>query len=225
MKRMFLVFATAAMILPWFSAAEAQADLIQWSISGGPSGPNYSSNEKATTLLSNNFDWNGRLEISPGFELPTQGAFTQSVVLADLRLVSVAPPQDPLHFIGGSMGNYAVSLTLTDQASGDSGSLTFRGNLSGTATNGSDQVNLTNTFLGPTSQTLFLGQHQYTVTIGPFVPPGPLTYPQGWSEHISQQDGSISVKVAVATPEPFSLTLACLGLPLGLAGWFRRRRA
>jgi hypothetical protein len=115
---------------------------------------------------------------------------------------------------------------LTDRASGASGSLTFRGNLSGSIeTIGPDRVDLTNTFLGPTTQTLTLGRNQYIVTIGPFAPPSPPTLSQGPIEYISAQDGSISVHVAVVTPEPSSLLLACLGLPpLGLAGWVRHQR-
>ncbi|HEY7154824.1 MAG TPA: PEP-CTERM sorting domain-containing protein [Gemmataceae bacterium] len=81
-------------------------------------------------------------------------------------------------------------------------------------------MNLTNTFLGSTTQTLTLGGNLYTVTIGPFVEP------------TSDEKGSISASITVqpttainSAPEPSSLMLACLGLPsLGLARRFRRRK-
>jgi hypothetical protein len=224
MKRLFLVFGTALAILPWFAVAKVHADLIQWSVSDSISTPNQGQNYGNTVLLSRNFDYNGLIALgSPTWQHPITGAFNESAVVATISTYFAAPLQDVLHF-GGSLANYALHLTLTDLASGDSGNLTIRGNLSGTVS--FNQVNLTNTILSPTTQTLALGQHQYTVTAGSFVPPGPPTWQQGPVEYISQQDGSISVKVALATPEPSSLALACLGLePLGLAGWFRRRRA
>jgi hypothetical protein len=127
---------------------------------------------------------------------------------------------------GGPSANYSLNLVLNDLASGASGSLTFRGNLSGSIS--LDQVNLTNTFLGPTTQTLTLGRNQYIVTVGPFVSPGPLTrnsFYVGTPTYFSEPDGSISVNVHVVTPEPSSLMLACLGLPsLSLARCFRRQR-
>ncbi|HEY7313651.1 MAG TPA: PEP-CTERM sorting domain-containing protein, partial [Gemmataceae bacterium] len=121
---------------------------------------------------------------------------------------------------GGPSANYSLSLALHDTASGASGALTFRGNLSGLI-GPDDSVNLTNTFLGPKTQTLTLGGNLYTVTIGPFVSPT-------WIG--DQGEGSLSASIAVqsaakATPEPSSLMLACLGLPsLGLARWLRRRK-
>jgi hypothetical protein len=227
MRRVFLVIGTAVVILLWLAGARAQAGPIGWSLSGGPSGPNYNPNWVATVLESHNFGLNGRIdlytaELMYGHSHPATGTSSASVELADVRLVSTAPHQDVLNF-GGPSGNYALSLVLTDLASGASGSLTFSGNLSGSV--GLDQVNLTNTFLGPTTQTLTLGGKRYTVTVGPLVLPGPLTLPQGDREYISGQDGSISVHVGVATPEPSTLMVACLGLPsLGLAGWFRHRK-
>jgi hypothetical protein len=116
---------------------------------------------------------------------------------------------------------------LRDDASGASGSLTFRGNLSGSINllQGVGNAGITNTTLGPTTQSLTLGGNLYTVTIGSFVPPGIPNDPNG----VAGPTGSISASIAVqpatnSTPEPSSLVLACLGLPsLGLAGWFRRR--
>lgn len=87
---------------------------------------------------------------------------------------------------------------------------------------------LTNTFTGPTTQTLQLGHNLYTVTLGPVVLPQYFNAPDDGPD-LSM--GSISATISAqpltnSTPEPSSLLLACLGLPsLGLAGWFRRRRA
>ncbi|HTU20882.1 MAG TPA: PEP-CTERM sorting domain-containing protein [Gemmataceae bacterium] len=219
MKRVLLVFAPALVFLPWLAGARAQAEPIRWSLSGVSIG--------SEVVESRNFDLNGTIGIGyTTWQSPIIGTFSESVAIATLRTFSVAPAQDTLLF-GGPSGNYSLNLALTDLASGASGSLTFRGNLSGTVS--LNQVDLTNTFLGPTTQTLTLGGHQYTVTIGPFVPPGPLTRNYsyvGTPTYFSEPDGSISVTVQVTTPEPSSLMLACLGLPLfGLSRWFRRKNS
>jgi hypothetical protein len=79
---------------------------------------------------------------------------------------------------------------------------------------------LTNTFVGPTTQSLKLGSNLYTVTLGPVVLPDPIV-----NSNLGSISATIAAQPANATPEPSSLVLACLGLPsLGLARWFRRRK-
>jgi hypothetical protein len=206
MKRLFLVVGTAAMILPWLAGARAQADAIHWAASGSPLG-------SASIYPQNSVGGiDGGINLLPGST--TSGTNSGSVVALEVGYW-VNPDALRAPTFGGPSANYSLNLTLRDGASGASGSLTFRGNLSGVI---APDPFFTNTFLGPTTQTLTLGGNLYNVTIGPFVNPS------------SSQDGSISASIAVqpainSAPEPSSLVLACLGLPsLGLARWFRRRK-
>src|SRR5262249_51188910 len=106
---------------------------------------------------------------------------------------------------------------IFDKASGTSDNLVFSGKINGTLSNGSAILN--NTFTSPETQSVQIGQHQYTVKIGPFAPPGPPT---------ANISGSISALATVAVndaPEPSSLALPALGLPLFGGWWWKRTRA
>lgn len=222
MKRLFLVAGMALMVLPWLAGAKAQADVIHWAASGSPLEPNL--NVGTAAIWAQN-GANAVIYLNHGNT--TSGTNSGSVVLVEVHAEDFTDNNLTQKNFGGPSANYSLSLALHDDASGASGSLTFRGNLSGFINKPfPGSVDLKNTFLGPTSQTLTLGKNLYTVTIGPFVPPPPVgTPPFG-----DGSPGSISASIAVqssanATPEPSSLVLACLGLPsLGLARWLRRRK-
>lgn len=222
MKRLFLVLGTAVVVLSWLSGARAQAEAIQWTASESLIGPSVLPNG-ALFINSQNVGEQAHVALIPGST--TSGANSGSVVLANL---SAFDQSNSKASFGGPSAGYSLSLTLRDSASGASGSLIFGGNLSGIVDpqQGPAPADITNTFLGPTTQSLKLGQNLYNVTIGPFVPPDNSAGPTG-SE---AGDGSISASIAVqpaanATPEPSTLMLACLGLPsLGLARCFRRRK-
>lgn len=218
MKSVFLALGTAMVILPSLSEARVQAGAIYWSASGGPTGPNVNPDNGGLVIHSHDLS-DGIIGFDPGRK--TNGANSGSVVLTTLYAFTNSSIN---RFFGGPSSNYVLSLVLRDSASGASGSLTFRGNLSGFINaGGMGTTDLTNAFLGSSTQTLTLGKNLYTVTIGPFVSPGP-PLPNSPSGSIS---ASIAAQPAVKTasnPEPSSLVLACLGLPsLGVARWFRRR--
>jgi hypothetical protein len=104
--------------------------------------------------------------------------------------------------------DYALQLHITDQDSGASGTLTFHCEITGSL--GSDSSILQNAYVGPTTQTLVLGQHLYTVRLGDFSPPGPPS---------SSSSGSISARATVQAqtilqnlPEPAGLVHGALGL-------------
>lgn len=210
MRRLFLVVGTAVVILPWLAGARAQADAIHWTASASLLEPT------SEQIYPQNGGGTGIISLFPG--KATSG--TNSGTLDALVIAAAADPDRmTTPTFGGPSANYSLSLALHDDASESSGSLTFRGNLSGSI-RPDNSVNLKNTFLGSTTQTLRLGGNLYTVKIGPFVSP---TYLGDLG------DGSISASIALqpadhSAPEPSSLVLACLGLPpLGLAGWLRRR--
>jgi hypothetical protein len=138
------------------------------------------------------------------------------VVATNLRTYSTAPGDKPDTFTAKA---YTLSLFLQDEASGLSGTLTFTGLFDGTVSEFSSNVK--NTFTGQTTQTLVLGNNQYTATIGSYAPPGPTN---------STNSGSISAHATVTVdavvedvPEPSALALALLAAPAGLVFWRRRR--
>lgn len=217
MKRLFLVVGTAIVILPWLAGARAQADAIHWTASGsavGPDGGNW---------VGVDGGWSrGGIDLIDGPK--TSGSNSGSIVLTTLSAfdANVGTPHSETAI--GFSANYQVTVELRDLTSWASGSLTFGGNIN--ADFGINWADITNTFLGPTTQSLKLGKNLYTVTVGPFVPPGAPTDPITGTGGAA---GSISASIAVqpvvnSAPEPSSMVLACLGLPsLGLARWFRRK--
>ncbi len=118
---------------------------------------------------------------------------------------------------------YQLSLFLADDASHAWRQLFFTGMFNGWFS--PTQAHITSTFTGPTTQTLSLGKNLYTVTIGPYVPPGPPSTGQlgSFGAHVAVQPSGVK-----PTPEPSTMALAGLGLACcGLwAGrrWQSRRR-
>jgi hypothetical protein len=109
---------------------------------------------------------------------------------------------------------FSMALLLTDTASQQSGTLTFSGTISGSLTASSSSLNVT--FTQPFTQSIELGQHNWTVSIRPTMLGLPLP---------GSPAAQISALVSVAdAPEPSTLVLggiACAGLALAA----RRRRA
>jgi hypothetical protein len=176
-------------------------------------------------------DGGGTGGVSLTVQAPVNAQGPSDIVATNLRTFSSAAVTTPDSI---NQGNYSLALTLTDGATGRTGSMTFTGYLSGTFSTSSS--NLKNFFTGDTTQSMNLGNHKYTVTIGPYAPPGPPG---------AANAGSISAFVDVVrippddpgddgddddppppneTPEPGTLLLTCLGVScLGAASWRKRR--
>jgi hypothetical protein len=106
-----------------------------------------------------------------------------------------------------------LALSIVDDASKQTSTLSFSGVFNGTLS--SKSAALTNIFWGPQAQALWLGNHVYTAWLVPFTPPGPPT---------ANLAGSISAFVSIAdVPEPSTLVLGGLCLALGGAGWWWKR--
>lgn len=230
MKRLFLVLVTAEMILPWLAGAKAHADLIEWTASGAA----YPASGSAEVPALPNFPYSSAgIVMDPGQygNNWVSGTNSGSVVIANLGTVinGIDPYPSESYQFGGSSAQYGLGLLLRDQASGASATLTFRGYFSGYLPfeDASVPYSLTNTFVGPTTQTLQLGHNLYTVTLGPVVLPRYFIAPD---DDPNWDSGGISASISAqpltnSTPEPSSLLLACLGLPsLGLTVWRRRRK-
>jgi hypothetical protein len=106
---------------------------------------------------------------------------------------------------------YTLTLHLTDLGSNISANLNFTGSLIGPSV-----FSPTSTFTDP-SQSVTLGQHTYTVTLGAVVPQ---------DLGATRLTANVTVDGRVETPEPTSLLLAGLGLAgFGVRAWWRRRGA
>jgi hypothetical protein len=179
------------------SARPACADLIPWTY-------NWSSSPSELPA-----DAPGTGHISFTDEAPRNVVGNSDIVATNLRTVSTATDGNPDKFTNAA---YKLSLSLVDSTSGQGGTLAFTGVLNGTVTAGSS--NLKNSFTGDTTQTIQLGDNLYTVTIGPYSPPGP---PDSTSAGTISAYASVTVQAvgSIATvPEPPALLLASLALPV-----------
>jgi len=182
--------ATWALLLIGVSGARAEP--IQWSYSWSRSPAEVHADSPGTGFISLT---GGGLKSAAG---------NSYLAATNLQAHSTAPTSNPDVFTNKT---YTLSLFLQDQDSGKSGTVSFTGEFNGTLTAGSS--NITNTFVGPTTQTLVLGDHLYTVAIGPYAAPGPTGV-----LNVGGIGARADVKVSTIfhTPEPNSCLLALLGI-------------
>jgi hypothetical protein len=146
---------------------------------------------------------------------PLSGSAT--VVAAQLE-----PTLAARHAQGFGHRPYGLTLLLTDETSGESGTLDFGGWLTGVV--GPNHVQIVNHFKKPPTGSITLGGNTYTVALGGFLGPGELG--SGVKGHI---EATISVGGSggsvIHAAEPSALLLAGLGLSaVGLRRWARRAR-
>jgi len=204
MKRFLHLFAATAVLL--VAGASVRADVVPWT---------YSWQRDPVSIAA---DGSGTGGVSLTSEaLPKQAAGSSDIVATNLRIFSSAPAGTPDTLV--TNGNYTLTLTITDTNSGQFGTLTFTGKLSGTFSAGNS--NITNVFDSPTTQTLNLNGDVYTVTIGPYSPPGPPSASNAGSiaAHVDVTPGTGTIGIN-DVPEPSSIVLGCLGLTFvgGAAG-------
>jgi hypothetical protein len=191
-----IVLGGVAGILLAIGAANARADLIQWS---------YSWSRSPAEVQSSNHGGAGYISLTDDGLKSASG--NSNLAATNLQGHSTASTSDPDVFTNKA---YTLSLFLQDQDSKKSGTLAFNGQFNGTLT--ADSSNITNTFTGDTTQKLVLGDHLYTVTIGPYSAPGPPG---------AVNSGSIAARAEVTVsllslPEPSSFVLAFVGAAGGL---------
>ena len=165
------------------------------------------------------------------------GSGASDIVAANLSVISSAPAETPDPVNGG----WNLTLHLTDNVSGNSGTLLFTGQFTGTVSASASSVD--SKFNDPTVQSLSLGAHLYSATIGLYTPPGlpgtTLKGAIGANLALSDLPGSApppepppsppppppSPPPVVNAPEPSGLVLALMGVSsLGL-GWWKGHRS
>jgi hypothetical protein len=195
-KRLFAIAAAVCLL----AGARARADFVSWEYNWTPS---------ATQIMADTPTM-GSISLS---NEPGGSAVNSSYIVAtNIRTASTADPSNPATFTNKA---YSLALTILDDSSGKTGTLTFSGTFSGSLSN--KNAIIMNNFTGPTTQSLQLGNHQYSVQVGPFAPPGPPT---------ANIAGSISALANVSVkdvPEPSTLVLSGLCLSLLGAGWWWKR--
>jgi hypothetical protein len=194
-------------------AAPLRADPVAWSYSWSPTNDTLDFGSKSSK---------GSISLS---SLPMQDAFGNSNIIASyIDLKSNAKVLHPIK-LGVSDGGYQLNLTIKDTASGKSGTLNFTGQFQGSFS--SKSANLTNSFTGLTTQSMSLGGDTYTVTIGPYVPPGPPGPKSSGviGAYVSVVGAGGNPTPSSTSPEPSSLLLCSLGAAgFAAAGWRRRRQ-
>jgi len=199
-----VALAGAAWMLLCLGIADARAELIQWSYSWSRSPAEVHADSPGTGFIA---------LTDAGMKSAAGNSY---LVAANLQAHSTAPDSNPDVFTNKA---YSLTLSLGDQASGASGTLTFNGEFNGTLT--ANSSNITNTFTGAMTQTLVLGDHLYAVTMDSFTGPGPTGAANSGS--ISAR-AEVSVSTIMDLPEPSSLVLALAGSVGGLGLSEIRRR-
>jgi len=187
------------------AASQAQAGLINYKYNWAPSSLGIAGDGGSGLI---------KLTNEPAGPI-TSGS--SDVAATNIKTVSSADPEVPDTL--NVQGAYTLTVQITDIDSGLSGQLSFAGKLGGTFS--AHNANVTNKFTDQLTKTLTLDKHTYTVTIGPYTPPGPPD---------SENKGAISSHIDVSNiqiekvPEPSTMALALFGVSSLGAGWWRRRR-
>ncbi len=236
MKRFLPFFASA---LGWLAAGgQAHADPspapnAQWTYNFTPVLPAQANPAAAGTNPLSVIATDGKSGVSLTNQASANATGPSDVVATSISAFSASPSN-----VGfGSGGNYAVSLVLTDSASGKQATYTFQGTFGGTLSAGSS--NITNTITGGTvttdngtvsfsgadAPTISLGSNNYTVSLDSYTHPGPpsenLTGSLGAFVNVT----SSTVTTSSVTPEPSALLLSGVGLSFaGIVSWRKRRR-
>jgi hypothetical protein len=183
------------------ACSQARADFIGWSYSW----------TRSPSVVNADGNSTGKIFLTP---ISGSAVGTSDIGAVSITTFSSASATNPDTFTNKG---YSLTVNLTDSASHAMGSLTFMGTLNGTVSAAS--TNLTTTFGSPLVQSIVLGKDLYTVSLN--LPPGASSTLGGIGAHVVV--GPAQVK---NTPEPASLVLAGMGVPVVTVGvWWRRRRA
>jgi hypothetical protein len=199
----------AALALILVSAPAARADWIAWT---------YSWSNSPQSILADNPAGGGSITLTNEPTLSAVG--NTDIVATNIRTYSTASQSAPDTFTNKP---YSLALTLTDSASGQTGTAVFNGVFNGTLT--ANSSNITNTFVGPTTVVLDLGKNQYSVSLTAYTPPGPTGSLNAGAIGAHATVTVTPIQPILQTPEPTALVLASLGVPLAVLRLRRSPRA
>jgi len=209
-SRLTTVACLAAILGLSFAAGSARADPVPWSYSWGAPSTSIASQSGSSAVNL----------------LPLSGTAAGNSTVVAANLVTSSSSTGPDAFVNAG---YGLTMSLHDLSNSQSAKLSFTGVFNGSASMTSAQV--MNTFTGMQTQTVTLGLDQFTVTIGPFLPPGAPGSGgfggMGASVTVQTQSDSTGFPTSGPpshAPEPSSLLLAALGGSALVALRFRRKR-
>lgn len=213
MKYRYGTLLAAAFAALWL-ASDAQAAFVNWS---------YNWSRVPSDVIS--ADAFGTSRISLTDEPLGRATNSSDIVATNIRIFSDAKRATPNSFLDAA---YALTLRITDDASGESGTVNFSGTFSGTAS--ATSADISTTITSATQHELVLGGHRYIVSLDSYSPPGPPGI---------NNAGSLSAAVEVVpkevdppppppndVPEPSTMLLSALGLSMfGMASWRKWKAA
>jgi hypothetical protein len=200
----------------------AKADYLNWSYSTEPSVAGVSAGGAGGSS-------GGTVQLT---EFTNQAGGTSIPVIA---YTTASASTSPVTF-NPSSSTYSLAMTITDNSTHDSGSLTFTGAVGGTLSATTSTLN--NSFV-PSPNSLTLDGHKYTVTIPSLalasptspqqnilasvsvsnVTEPPVVVPRAVHPFVAPQTFAVVSTPTTSTPEPGSIILACLGIAfMGTSG-------
>ncbi len=195
-----------ALILLLMTNTSARADLM-WGYNWEPSSGKIFANGGGTGYL--------KLTDEPA----NSATGSSNTVVTNIQAVSTAPSTSPDVFNKAAV---SFSLVLQDPTTKATDTIKFSGYFSGYMTANSANVQLN--FTSPTTETVTLAGNKYAVQVGTYTPPGPPGVTNSGSLNAFVTVTPVGGGHTSGTPEPASMTLACLAFPFaGLYGWRRRR--
>jgi hypothetical protein len=202
----------AALALVMLAGANVRADFIPWTYS-------WTRNPIAVPA-----DGSGTGGIAMTNQPVNHAVSSSDIVATSLWSFSSAPTAHPDTFTNQP---FSLTLTLTDDNSHQTTSLTLNGVFNGTLSTSS--ANIAQSWTGASTQSVTLGSDTYTVSMSGYSPPGPpgSANPGSIGAHVGVQgNGGGGGGGVDAAPEPSTLALSGLGLSfLGFAFWRKRRRS
>ncbi len=214
MNHLSAVWKTAVLGLLAASPSQMRADYLDWSYTT-------SANVPAITALGGTSKGGATVSLTP-FSTPQLGAATIPLLIASTSTAY----NEPIKFQGvlGSTPAYFLTMTLTDNATHQYGTITFSGSLWGSLTKTSSNVVARFDPINSDGMTsLGSVDDGYAITV--IIPPVTLAPPNSPPQEIMATVSVVKVHSSPATPEPSALLLGSLGISgLGVGCWRQRWR-